>query len=209
MVLPGGITDQHHYICITVAMSFNIAQQKAPKLESEVTNVHGAFCKRCKATTATAINQGNPVRAFDSIDIFSTDLWLQSPLAMGGFATTLLGVSLTFLSCRGVNNEAVHVGNLCFVAGIGLLISAQWEMRVGNTFAYTVFSAFGEYYKDFYGYRDWNADRGCIGLFYSGYGATMIPAFGVVDAYGGYTSEYYNAMGFFILGNQSACLRSD
>jgi len=28
----------------------------------------------------------------------------------------------------------------------------------------------------------------------------MIPFFGVVQAYGGYTSEYYNAMGFYVLG---------
>lgn len=38
-----------------------------------------------------------------------------------------------------------------------------------------------------------------IALFYAGYGANMIPSFGIIDAYGGYTSEYYNAFGFFIL----------
>lgn len=27
----------------------------------------------------------------------------------------------------------------------------------------------------------------------------MIPAFGIIDAYGGFTSEYYNALGFFVL----------
>lgn len=27
----------------------------------------------------------------------------------------------------------------------------------------------------------------------------MIPSWGVVDAFGGYTPEFYNAMGFFIL----------
>lgn len=40
---------------------------------------------------------------------------------------------------------------------------------------------------------------GIIALFYAGYGATMVPAFGIIDAYGGYTSEYYNALGFFVL----------
>jgi hypothetical protein len=30
----------------------------------------------------------------------------------------------------------------------------------------------------------------------------MIPSLGVVDAFGGYTPEYYNAMGFFILSIQ-------
>ncbi|KAK6444534.1 hypothetical protein FP744_10000782 [Trichoderma asperellum] len=80
---------------------------------------------------------------------------------------------------RGVSNQTVFVGDLCFVACIALLISAQWEMVRGNTFSYTVLSAFG--------------------LFYGGYGAIMIPSLGVVDVFGGYTPEFYNAMGFFIL----------
>lgn len=36
-------------------------------------------------------------------------------------------------------------------------------------------------------------------MFYGGYGATLIPAFGIIDAYGGFTPEYYNALGFFVL----------
>jgi len=38
----------------------------------------------------------------------------------------------------------VYIGNFFFVAMIGLLITAQWEMALGNGFAYTVFSAFGK-----------------------------------------------------------------
>ncbi|KAH8123449.1 GPR1/FUN34/yaaH family-domain-containing protein [Trichoderma asperelloides] len=102
-----------------------------------------------------------------------------SPLAMAGFATSLLTVSLSMMGFRGVSNQTVFVGDLCFVACIALLISAQWEMVRGNTFSYTVLSAFG--------------------LFYGGYGAIMIPSLGVVDVFGGYTPEFYNAMGFFIL----------
>ncbi|KAL7621989.1 hypothetical protein AAE478_007490 [Parahypoxylon ruwenzoriense] len=102
-----------------------------------------------------------------------------SPLAMGGFATTLLTVSLAMVGFRGVSTQTIFVGNLCFVACVALLISAQWEMVRGNTFSYTVLSAFG--------------------LFYGGYGATMIPALGIVSAYGGYTPEYYNALGLFVL----------
>ncbi|KAL7917240.1 GPR1/FUN34/yaaH family domain-containing protein [Trichoderma austrokoningii] len=102
-----------------------------------------------------------------------------SPLAMGGFATSLLTVSLAMMGCRGVSNQTVFVGDLCFVACVALLISAQWEMVRGNTFSYTVLSAFG--------------------LYYGGYGAIMIPSLGIVDAFGGYTPEYYNSMGFFIL----------
>lgn len=36
-------------------------------------------------------------------------------------------------------------------------------------------------------------------FFYGGYGVIMIPALGIVDAYGGYTPEYHNALGFFVL----------
>lgn len=36
-------------------------------------------------------------------------------------------------------------------------------------------------------------------LFYGGYGVIMIPSLGIVDAYGGYTPEYHNALGFFVL----------
>jgi uncharacterized protein len=62
---------------------------------------------------------------------------------MGGFATTLLTFSLTMIGSRGATIETIHVGNLCFVAGIGMLISGQWEMLRGNTFSYTVLCAYG------------------------------------------------------------------
>jgi succinate-acetate transporter protein len=65
---------------------------------------------------------------------------------MGGFATSLLTVSLAMMGFRGVSNQTVFVGDLCFVACIALLISAQWEMVRGNTFSYTVLSAFGMFY---------------------------------------------------------------
>ncbi|KAF2011824.1 hypothetical protein BU24DRAFT_352987, partial [Aaosphaeria arxii CBS 175.79] len=102
-----------------------------------------------------------------------------SPLAMGGFATTLLTFSLSLMDIRGTSIEAIHSGNLILVAGLGLLISAQWEMARGNTFSYTVLSAFG--------------------LFYASYGVMMLPFMGVIEAYGGLTPAYYNAMGFYLL----------
>lgn len=64
---------------------------------------------------------------------------------MGGFATTLLSVSLALLQVRGVENQTIFIGDLCFVASIGLLISAQWSMVKGDTFSYTVLTAFGSY----------------------------------------------------------------
>jgi succinate-acetate transporter protein len=44
---------------------------------------------------------------------------------------------------RGVTTENVFVANFFFIAAFGLVITAQWELSIGNGFAYTVFSAFG------------------------------------------------------------------
>ncbi|EMD63069.1 hypothetical protein COCSADRAFT_93275, partial [Bipolaris sorokiniana ND90Pr] len=60
-----------------------------------------------------------------------------------------------------------------------LVVTAQWELSVGNGFAYTVFSAFG--------------------LFYAGYGAILTPSFGIVAAYGDNVKELNNALGFFMI----------
>ncbi|KAL8786589.1 MAG: hypothetical protein Q9195_008146 [Heterodermia aff. obscurata] len=60
-----------------------------------------------------------------------------------------------------------------------MVISAQWELVLGNTYAYTVLSAFG--------------------FFYGGYGAIITPLFGVTASYGPDTVEYNNALGFFVL----------
>ncbi|KAK1145831.1 hypothetical protein N8T08_003777 [Aspergillus melleus] len=102
-----------------------------------------------------------------------------SPLGFGGFATTLMTLSLSMIGFRDVSNQTVFIGNLCFLAGLGLLISAQWEMVKGNTFAYTVLAAFGFYY--------------------GGYGVMLMPSLGIVASYGGKTSEYYSAFAFYQL----------
>ncbi|KAJ2980147.1 hypothetical protein NQ176_g2813 [Zarea fungicola] len=103
-----------------------------------------------------------------------------APLAMGGFATSLITLSFAMMNFRDVTAQNLNVGNLCFVASIGLLISAQWEMVRGNTFSYTVLSAYG--------------------LFYGGYGMLLLPALGASQPYGGTTSaQYNNAFGFYIL----------
>lgn len=69
---------------------------------------------------------------------------------MGGFATTFLSLSLAMMNFRGVFTQTIFMGDLCFVAGIGLLISAQWEMVRGNTFSYTVLSAYGRSQRIFF-----------------------------------------------------------
>ncbi|KAJ5904271.1 hypothetical protein N7504_006654 [Penicillium tannophilum] len=102
-----------------------------------------------------------------------------SPLGFGAFATTLMTLSLSMMGFRGISNQTVFIGNLCFLEGIGLLIPAQWEMVKGNTFAYTVLAAFGCYY--------------------GGYGVMLMPLLGVVQAYGGETAEYHNAFACYQL----------
>lgn len=77
--------------------------------------------------------------------LMSIDCWLwQTGLAIGAFATTLTTLSLSLMQVRGVTTTNVYIGNFFFVAGIGMLISAQWEIVKGNSFAYTVLSAFGQ-----------------------------------------------------------------
>ena len=63
--------------------------------------------------------------------------------------------------------------------GIGMVLSAQWELVLGNTYAYTVLAAFG--------------------FFYGGFGAIITPFFGVQAAYGNDSVGYNNALGFFVL----------
>ncbi len=64
-------------------------------------------------------------------------------MAMGGFATTLLTVSLAMMDFRGLSNQTVFIGNLCLVAGAGMVISAQWEILKGNSFSYSVMMCYG------------------------------------------------------------------
>ncbi|KAK4555285.1 hypothetical protein LTR86_007581 [Recurvomyces mirabilis] len=101
-------------------------------------------------------------------------------LALGAFATTQTTLSFALMGWRGVSVTNASVGDFFGVAGIGMLITAQWEIVLGNTYAYTVLSAFG--------------------LFYAGFGVIVTPLFGVAEAYGGVESvEYNNALGFFVL----------
>ncbi|KAK0378312.1 hypothetical protein CLIM01_04344 [Colletotrichum limetticola] len=101
-----------------------------------------------------------------------------SPFGYGAFATTLMTLSLANMGIRNIENQAVFIANLCFLAGLGLLISAQWEMVRGNTFAYTTLIAFAFYY--------------------GGYGFLLIPSIGIVDSYGGKTEQYYTAFGLYL-----------
>jgi len=107
-------------------------------------------------------------------------LGVPTALAIGAFATTLTTLSFALMGWRGVSTTNAFVGDFFGVAGIGMVITAQWEIVRGNTYAYTVLSAFG--------------------LFYAGFGFIITPSFGVAAAYGGADSaQYNNAVGFFVL----------
>ncbi|KAF2001530.1 hypothetical protein P154DRAFT_489895 [Amniculicola lignicola CBS 123094] len=101
-------------------------------------------------------------------------------LAIGVFGTTLTTLSLSLMEWRGVVITNVYVANFFFAAAFGLVVTAQWELSIGNGFAYTVFSAFE-------------------GLFYAGYAAILTPAFGIIDAYGDDMVQLNNALGFFMI----------
>lgn len=88
---------------------------------------------------------GNPVGVslYAGIGTLLT-MYLQSPLAMGTFATTLLTLSLSMMGFRGVETQTIFIGNLCLAAGLCMFVSAQWEMVRGNTFGYSALSAYGK-----------------------------------------------------------------
>ncbi|KAJ5464707.1 uncharacterized protein N7458_000393, partial [Penicillium daleae] len=117
--------------------------------------------------------QGTPIQRETKA---SKSLGAGSALALGGFGTTLTTLSLSLMEWRGVTTNNVFVANFFFIAAFGLVITAQWELSIGNGFAYTVFS-----------------------LFYAGYGALLTPAFGIAQAYGDDTAQYNNAVGFFMI----------
>ncbi|KAJ5890694.1 uncharacterized protein N7473_006922 [Penicillium subrubescens] len=120
-------------------------------------------------------SQGTPQRKAEA----PKTLGAGSALALGAFGTTLTTLSLSLMEWRGVTTNNVFVANFFFIAAFGLVITAQWELSIGNGFAYTVFSAFG--------------------LFYAGYGALLIPSLGIAQAYGDDTVQYNNAVGFFMI----------
>ncbi|CBF89632.1 hypothetical protein AN0366.2 [Aspergillus nidulans FGSC A4] len=129
------------------------------------------------AETLDIERQGAPVPAHY---VKPKTLGAGSALALGAFGTTLTTLSLALMEWRSVKTTNAFVANFFFIAAFGLVVTAQWELSIGNGFAYTVFSAFG--------------------LFYAGYGALLTPAFGVAQAYGGIdTVEYNNAVGFFMI----------
>lgn len=67
----------------------------------------------------------------------------QSILPIGAFATTLTTLSLSLMEWRGVTTTNVYIANFFFIAAFGLVVTAQWELAIGNGLAYSIYSAFG------------------------------------------------------------------
>lgn len=116
--------------------------------DSEGTATHDGDSEFTQSRMDHELSLGRPCTYPSTLSPSGCFQWLterrQAPLAMGGFATTLLSVSLAMMNFRGVTTQTIFIGNLCFVACIGLLISAQWSMVKGDTFSYTVLTAFGK-----------------------------------------------------------------
>ncbi|KAB8336689.1 hypothetical protein FH972_021000 [Carpinus fangiana] len=132
---------------------------------------------------------GQPTLQYIPVPItLKAQLGSPTALAIGAFATTLTTLGCALMGFRGVSTTNAFIGNFLAVAGIGMVITAQWELVLGNTYAYTVLSAFG--------------------FFYLGFGFIVTPGFGVADAYGGAdTAEYNNAIGLFVLCKLRRCLQ--
>ncbi|KAK1851957.1 gpr1 family protein [Colletotrichum chrysophilum] len=156
----------------------------------------------CNAKVYSKLQFANPVRSNLQSTYFQrlTKTAWQGPFGYGAFSTTLMTLSLSMMGIRNVENQTVFIANLCFLAGIGLLISAQWEMLRGNMFAYTTLIAFGEFTTC----RVLMLLLRTKAFYYGGFGFLLIPFVGIVDGYGGKTAEYLNAFGFYLAGDNIA-----
>ena len=103
--------------------------------------------------------------------------------------------------------ELEALANWMRSSGIGMVVSAQWELVLGNSYGYTVLSAFGRFHIHITRIST-AAEKALrcnymliisLGLFYAGFGAIITPIFGVSAAYGTDTAEFNNALGFFVL----------
>ncbi|KAK6602470.1 acetate transporter [Botrytis cinerea] len=108
---------------------------------------------------------------------FGSKIGSPTALAIGAFATTLTTLSCALMGFRGLSNTDVFVANFNFWYRHGDLCPVG--AHSGNSYGYTVLSAFG--------------------LFYAGFGALDIPFLGITAAYGNDTVQYNNALGFFVL----------
>ncbi|KAL8663530.1 MAG: hypothetical protein Q9168_008081, partial [Polycauliona sp. 1 TL-2023] len=155
-------------------------QAAAGQISQQHASKNGELGQQGGSSSQTSSSQDETTNHLVPVPVtLKAQLGSPTALAIGAFSTTLTTLGLSLMEWRGVTTTNVYIGNFFFVAGIGMLISAQWELVLGNTYGYTVLSAFG--------------------LFYGGFGAIITPFFGVAASYGTDTAQYNNALGFFVL----------
>jgi len=70
-------------------------------------------------------------------------------LGFAAHSTTLMLVSIPFMMWRGVDNPQAISTTVWFFAGIYMLITAQWCLVKGESFAYCVFGVFSAFYLSY------------------------------------------------------------
>lgn len=102
------------------------------------------------------------------------------PLGVSAFCLSLFVVSLVNLETRGTSNAQAAFGLLLFYSGLIELLAGMWCIAMENAWGGTLITAFSG--------------------FWLSYGLVMIDAFGIVSSYGEDTSQFYNVMGFYMVG---------
>ncbi|HLQ29851.1 MAG TPA: acetate uptake transporter [Ktedonobacteraceae bacterium] len=101
-----------------------------------------------------------------------------APLGLSAFALTTFVLSSANAGL--FKGGAIVLGLALFYGGLVQLLAGLQEFKAGNTFGATAFCSYGG--------------------FWLAYGAILIPAFGIVTAYGGDTPAFHTAAGYFLLG---------
>lgn len=102
------------------------------------------------------------------------------PLGLASFSYCCLVLSLINAQVRGVTNNAVLVGGSFFFGGAIELFAGLLCYPIGNTYALTVFGAYGG--------------------FWISYGCIQLDQFGIAAAYADAPTMYQNAVGFYLTG---------
>ncbi|KAK6197609.1 GPR1/FUN34/yaaH family-domain-containing protein [Scheffersomyces amazonensis] len=103
-----------------------------------------------------------------------------SALGLGAFSLTAFTLGLYLVGTLHIENPDLIVSLLFFYGGTCLMLSGIWELVIGNTFAATAFCS--------------------LGPFFWGYGAILVPSFGISAAYADEPEQLANAIGFYFLG---------
>ncbi|EIN03478.1 hypothetical protein PUNSTDRAFT_56213 [Punctularia strigosozonata HHB-11173 SS5] len=101
------------------------------------------------------------------------------PLGLTSFASTTLVLSFCNVQTRGVTEPNIVVGMTLFVGGLAQFLAGMWSFPCGNTYAATVFSAYG--------------------TFWLSYASIFIPSTGILAAYADVPDQLHNALGLFII----------